>query len=68
MGSFYENLTHFEKEEMGLWNNFKLLFDLYETPVFGYKEKALQQAKKEFIQHPYYNHPIYWAPFIMIGK
>ncbi|HCI70372.1 MAG: hypothetical protein CL662_10170 [Bacteroidetes bacterium] len=68
MGSFYENLTHFEKEEMGLWNNFKLLFDLYETPVFGYKEKALQRAKKEYIQHPYYNHPIYWAPFIIIGK
>ena len=68
MGTFYQNLNLYEKEELGLWNNFKLFLGLYESPVFGYKERALHMAKKEFLQHPYYNHPIYWAPFIMIGK
>jgi CHAT domain-containing protein len=68
MGSFYQNLNHFENEEMGLWNSFKLFFDLYDSPVFGYKEEALHQTKKEFLEHPYYDHPIYWAPFVMIGK
>ena len=68
MDSFYRNLNRFEKEEIGLWTKFKLYFDLYEPPMFGYKERALHQAKKEFLEHPYYNHPIYWAPFIMLGK
>lgn len=68
MGSFYKNLSHLEKEEIGLWNKFKLFFDLYEPPMFGYKENALHLAKKELLDHPYYNHPVYWAPFIMIGK
>jgi CHAT domain-containing protein/tetratricopeptide (TPR) repeat protein len=68
MGSFYKNLSRLEKEEIGLWNKFKLFFDLYEPPMFGYKENALHMAKKELLDHPYYNHPVYWAPFIMIGK
>ncbi|MFY0697541.1 MAG: CHAT domain-containing protein [Balneola sp.] len=68
MGSFYKNLSRLEKEEIGLWNKFKLFFDLYEPPMFGYKENALHMAKKELLDHPYYDHPVYWAPFIMIGK
>lgn len=68
MGSFYKNLSRFEEEEIGLWNRFKLFFDLYEPPMFGYKENALHMAKKELLDHPYYNHPVYWAPFVMIGK
>ncbi len=68
MDSFYENLNRFEEDEIGLWTKFKLFFDLYEPPLFGYKEKALHQTKKEMIGHPFYNHPVYWAPFIMLGK
>ena len=68
MGSFYKNLRTLEEEEVGLWTKFKMYFDLYTPPMFGYKEKALHLAKKELIQHPYYNHPVYWAPFVMIGK
>ncbi|MBO6622443.1 MAG: CHAT domain-containing protein [Balneola sp.] len=68
MGSFYKNLSRLEKEEVGMWKRFKLFFNLYEPPMFGYKEKALHTAKKELLEHPYYNHPVYWAPFIMIGK
>lgn len=68
MGAFYQNLNRFEKEEIGIWNKLKIAFDFYEPPMFGYKEKALHQAKLEFLDHPYYNDPVYWAPFIMLGK
>jgi len=68
MGAFYKNLNSFEKEEIGIWNKLKIAFDFYEPPMFGFKEKALHQAKLEFLDHPYYNDPVYWAPFIMLGK
>ncbi|MGA1823906.1 MAG: CHAT domain-containing protein, partial [bacterium] len=32
------------------------------------KAKALQQAQRAFINDSRYNHPCYWAPFLMIGN
>lgn len=68
MASFYKNMLKLEEQEMGLWNKTLQFFDKYEAPIFGYKEKALKDAKIEMIEHPYYNHPVYWAPFVLIGK
>jgi len=68
MAEFYRGLNRFEDEEIGLWSKLKMSLNLYEPPMFGYKERALHQAKITMLEHPYYNHPVYWAPFIMLGK
>jgi CHAT domain-containing protein len=68
MSRFYKKLKEHKEEEMGVWNKLKLFFDVYEAPLFGYKEKALRDAKLSLIDHPYYNHPIHWAPFVLYGK
>jgi len=31
------------------------------------KAKALQLAQQEFLEHPIYHHPSYWASFILVG-
>lgn len=68
MGEFYTKLNKYEAAEIGWLNKIKIYFDQYEPPYFGYKEKALHEAKLAMLKHPYYNHPVHWAPFIMIGK
>lgn len=35
---------------------------------FGAAARAMRQAKLQMIDHPLYNHPIYWAPFIVVGR
>jgi len=68
MKEFYRNLNKYEESEISLWSRVKIYFDVYEPPMFGYKEKALREAKLFLLDHPYYNHPVNWAPFILIGK
>jgi len=68
MSNFYENLNSFEKEEFGWWEKTLQFVGLYNTPLFDYKAKAIRDAKLKMLEHPYYNHPVYWAPFILIGK
>jgi len=31
------------------------------------KWQALQQAQKNLLQNPEYQHPYHWAPFILVG-
>lgn len=68
MGSFYRNLSNYEDEQFGLWNSMLLFLGLYDQPLFDYKSRALRDAKLAMIEHPYYNHPVHWAPFIYLGK
>lgn len=68
MSHFYQKMRMHEEEEFGLWNRSLNWFGMYEHPLFDYKAKALRDAKLAMIDHPYYNHPIHWAPFILIGK
>lgn len=39
-----------------------------ESIPFGRKAMAMRQAKLEMIKHPLFNHPVYWAPFIVVGR
>ncbi|MEQ9355140.1 CHAT domain-containing protein [Coleofasciculus chthonoplastes] len=32
------------------------------------KAEAIQRVQKEFLGHPNYRHPYYWAPFVLIGN
>lgn len=68
MSTFYKQMLAHEQEDYGLWSQTLDWFGMYEHPLFDYKVKALRDAKLSMINHPYYDHPIYWAPFILIGK
>lgn len=37
-------------------------------PQAGTKAEALRQAQLALIESPTFNHPIYWAPFILVGN
>jgi len=32
------------------------------------KAQALQRAQLELIKNPSFDHPFYWAPFILVGS
>ncbi len=68
MSDFYKKMLKYEQEEYGLWSQTLDWFGFYTYPMFDYKAKALRDAKLDMIAHPYYNDPVYWAPFILIGK
>lgn len=68
MSNFYKQMLAYEQEDYSLWSQTLDWFGMYEHPLFDYKTKALRDAKLSMIDHPYYSHPIYWAPFILVGK
>ncbi len=68
MRKFYQKLSILEKEEFSWWNKVLQYFSFYEPPLFDHRTKANRDAKLFMLEHPYYNHPVYWAPFILIGK
>lgn len=68
MSEFYSMLKTHESADYGIVNRTLDWFGIYEHPLFDYKAKAMRDAKLAMISHPYYSHPIHWAPFILIGK
>lgn len=68
MSSFYQNMLSLQEESYGYWEKTLDWFGMYQHPVFDYKTEALRETKLAMINHPYYNHPVHWAPFILIGK
>ena len=40
---------------------------LVENPSFS-KSQALRQAQLQLVNHPNYNHPSYWAPYVLLGN
>lgn len=68
MNKFYHQLLEFEDQETSIIDRIKMYADMYEPDLIDYKTLALQEAKIEMINHPYYNHPVHWAPFILTGK
>ncbi|MDZ7805861.1 MAG: CHAT domain-containing tetratricopeptide repeat protein [Gracilimonas sp.] len=68
MSEFYSQLKVHEAADYGFMNRTLDWFGFYKHPLFDYKAKALRDAKLSMISHPYYSHPVHWAPFILIGK
>ena len=68
MNTFYRQMQEFEDKETSVIDRFKMYIDYYEPELIDYKTLALQQTKIEMIHHPFYNQPVHWAPFILIGK
>ncbi|MBO6794047.1 MAG: CHAT domain-containing protein [Balneolaceae bacterium] len=68
MDLFYENLNEIEDDETSLLDLALMYTNLYRSDIVDFKMLALQKTKKQMIEHPYYNHPVHWAPFVLNGK
>lgn len=68
MNEFYKNLLA-DQQSGEDWSDRFLHWIGWDTSVpFGYKAEAMRQAKLKMIHNPLFNHPIYWAPFIVVGR
>lgn len=68
MNLFYENLLEIEDDKLSFIDKAMMYANLYSSDIVDFKTLALQQTKKQMIEHPYYSHPVHWAPFILTGK
>ena len=67
MNEFYKNLLNDQSQVD--WSDTLLRWIGWDTSVpFGRKAEAMRQAKLKMIHSPLFNHPIYWAPFIVVGR
>lgn len=67
MNEFYKALLYSESEEG--WTDSVLRWVGWDESIpFGQKATAMHQAKLQMIKHPLFNHPVYWAPFIVVGR
>ncbi|MCW9705593.1 CHAT domain-containing protein [Fodinibius salsisoli] len=67
MNEFYKALIEGKGEEG--WVDATLRWVGWDTSIpFGEKATAMRQAKLQMINHPLFNHPVYWAPFIVVGR
>jgi CHAT domain-containing protein len=68
MNEFYKELLKDQQSEAD-WADSLLRRVGWDTSIpFGRKAEAMRQAKLKMIHHPLFNHPIYWAPFIVVGR
>ncbi|GAA5522683.1 CHAT domain-containing protein [Aliifodinibius salicampi] len=67
MNEFYKALLNEEMQES--WMDTALRWIGWDESLpFGLKAPAMRQAKLQMINHPLFNHPVYWAPFIVVGR
>lgn len=65
MKAFYSNMAAEKKKGSTFLNRF---WGKGDQDLMGYKARALHQTKLSMLEHPYYNHPVYWASFIITGR
>lgn len=69
MNEFYKSILSGEHVSGSSWTDRFLRWVGWDTSIpFGEKASAMRAAKLSLIDHPLYNHPIYWAPFIVVGR
>ena len=68
MSYFYTHLIDLEQEEFSWFDQMLAKMNWRDIELVDYKTMAVQQAKLDMIEHPYYNHPVHWASFVITGK
>lgn len=68
MTTFYSKLIDYKEKEFGWFDRLMVWGDWFEPDLVDYKTLALRDAKLEMLSHPYYNHPVHWASFVITGK
>ncbi len=68
MDTFYRELVEAQQEQTTFMDMLKRSIGVSASDLVDYKTLALQRAKNKMIKHPYYHHPVHWAPFILTGK
>lgn len=67
MNEFYKSLL--QQDTSQGWIDHALRWIGWEQSIpFGAKATAMREAKLKMIKHPLFNHPVYWAPFIVVGR
>ncbi|WP_441000062.1 CHAT domain-containing protein [Fodinibius sp. SL11] len=67
MNEFYKSLL--QQDTTKGWIDSALQWVGWEQSIpFGSKAKAMREAKLKMIKHPLFNHPVYWSPFIVVGR
>ncbi len=69
MNVFYKSILEEQKKETSGWMESLLRWVGWEQSIrFGYRATAMHEAKLQMIDHPLFNHPVYWAPFVVVGR
>lgn len=69
MNVFYKALLEEQKKEAWGWMESLLRWVGWEQSIpFGSRATAMREAKLKMIEHPLFNHPVYWAPFVVVGR
>lgn len=68
MQSFYSKLLEYEDKENSFIKKLLRWSNLSKPKLVNYNTLALRDAKLDMIDHPYYNHPVHWASFVITGR
>src|SRR5699024_6601726 len=67
MNEFYKNLLNSKPEEG--WIDYALRWvGCYSLVPFGKTALSMSQTNLKMISQPLFSHPVYWAPFIVVGR
>ncbi len=69
MNEFYKSILNKNySSKISWWDKMARRIGWDDSIPFGEKASAMRTAKLKMINHPLYNHPVYWAPFIVVGR
>jgi CHAT domain-containing protein len=68
MPLFYKALLENNDSWADSWQNMLRWAGWDESVPFGQNAAALRAAKLTMLDHPKYRHPVYWAPFVVVGR
>lgn len=69
MNEFYKAIIDNPDGKQSSWITRFLRWTGWDDSIpFGLKATAMRTAKLDLIHHPLFNHPVYWAPFIVVGR
>jgi len=68
MPEFYRLLQSEKKQFEGHIERFLRWIGWDSSIPYGHKAGAMRKAKLKMLEHPHFSHPVYWAPFVVLGR